>query len=989
MNKITRYIFTGLMVLSLALNSFPGFVSAETDLRGVNFHMNGPFDMNNIKVGQYSEGWVRFEKDGKQINLSKNEVALKAVLTGSGQKLGVVDNARALENLVNRQPAGLYKISYSAKDLTGTRNVDFTMHFRSVELVGGGDGGGDPKSKPYKWDIGSWGSCKNGVETRVVICEDVNDNVLPDSACVQAGFGSKPATSRNCQDPVTYDWYTGPWGVCQNNSLQYRDVECRDDAGRKVNDNKCSGSKPSNSRTCDPQEDARVGTLSATDVDEDSAILRGRVIEGNGLEVWFVYSKYDVGVNDPLSCASGNRVTPYGLFDNGDMFTKYISGLDEDTTYYFRACGESQDGDRVQGSVESFRTDDNGHGGGDLNVICRISDTNVDDGDRITVEVDIDGGDSPYDIEWGGDTDEFDSFDDNDEEQTVRIDSNQDRIEISVTVRDDQGDYDSDTCPIIYVDEDDDNNDDAEIETRSATDIDDDSATLRGRIEEGDNVDVWFVLSRTDSTPSCSSGDKYHVSGNFDDGDSFDRTVSGLREDERYYFRACGESEDGDDISGRVEDFRTGDDRGEVDGDAPEAITYTPTNVQSRYAQLNGFYDSNGESTTVYFEWGRTAALGSTTLAQFKGTTRGAMIHGFTNLSPNTTYCYRAVATNSEGTDRGDIRCFTTLGGGIIINPPIGGTVDIDTLPDPELRGDEATLGGQVVRGNNIDTWFALDTDSSVSCRDTSDRTSFVGNYDSGDRFYDTVENLERGELYYFRACGSTSGGTIVSGELRDFVAGGDQFGYGYGLSFVRLEIENGRETLTRGESVEYTVEWENISEDDLFDLTLHITLPQDIVVTGASAGRFNRDENTVTYTISSLREGERGSMQVYGSVGGGFDEGEAVVAEAVLSFKNPINNSTENAIDYDDDTYSVYNPFGAAAFTLGTIGWWLWLLVLLLLIIIILAARWIYLEGKNRGTEKALDKNGNVMVAGGAAPRTEPIYEQPTSNYVPYRPAR
>ncbi|MEZ4113929.1 MAG: hypothetical protein R3B65_00470 [Candidatus Paceibacterota bacterium] len=81
------------------------------------------------------------------------------------------------------------------------------------------------------------------------------------------------------------------------------------------------------------------------------------------------------------------------------------------------------------------------------------------------------------------------------------------------------------------------NNNGDEVVTLSATNIDEDSARLRGEVTDGNNVDVWFVIDDNDSTPSCSDGDiTYNVSGDYDDGDEFSRTVSGLDEDETYYF---------------------------------------------------------------------------------------------------------------------------------------------------------------------------------------------------------------------------------------------------------------------------------------------------------------------------------------------------------------------------------------------------------------------------------------------------------------------
>lgn len=103
----------------------------------------------------------------------------------------------------------------------------------------------------------------------------------------------------------------------------------------------------------DNGNDIEVNTLSATNVDEDSATLRGDIIETNGEDVerYFEYGEDDDDL-DETTYLSGET-------DNEGTFSKTISGLDEDTTYYFRACIESQDSnDDDCGSVRSFRTDD-------------------------------------------------------------------------------------------------------------------------------------------------------------------------------------------------------------------------------------------------------------------------------------------------------------------------------------------------------------------------------------------------------------------------------------------------------------------------------------------------------------------------------------------------------------------------------------------------------------------------------------------------------
>lgn len=107
----------------------------------------------------------------------------------------------------------------------------------------------------------------------------------------------------------------------------------------------------------------------------------------------------------------------------------------------------------------------------DLDVTCRVSDTTIREGDSVTFEADIDGGNSPYEYDWGLD------ISGDDETETVRF-NNEGTYRARITVTDDDGNTASDTCPIVYVDEDDNNDDDLRVICR-VSDRD---------IEEGDTV---------------------------------------------------------------------------------------------------------------------------------------------------------------------------------------------------------------------------------------------------------------------------------------------------------------------------------------------------------------------------------------------------------------------------------------------------------------------------------------------------------------------
>ena len=93
----------------------------------------------------------------------------------------------------------------------------------------------------------------------------------------------------------------------------------------------------------------------------------------------------------------------------------------------------------------------------------------------------------------------------------------------------------------------------------------------------------------------------------------------------------------------------------------PLVTTKEATGISARRANLNGRLTSLGtaSSVAVYFEWGLTTDYGSTTTSKpmTKPKTFRARI---TNLTPATTYHFRAVAVSEDGTSCGLDKRFTT-----------------------------------------------------------------------------------------------------------------------------------------------------------------------------------------------------------------------------------------------------------------------------------------------------------------------------------------
>lgn len=131
----------------------------------------------------------------------------------------------------------------------------------------------------------------------------------------------------------------------------------------------------------------------------------------------------------------------------------------------------------------------------------------------------------------------------------------------------------------------------------------------------------------------------------------------------------------------------------------PTATTDSASAVQATTALLAGSVNPNGTPTSVSFEYGPTASYGSTTAAQAIGAGTGAVAvsAGVSGLAPATTWHFRTVGTNANGTVRGADQTFTTL-------PQLASVV---TEPATDLTTGGATLRGTVQPfGSPAAGWF-------------------------------------------------------------------------------------------------------------------------------------------------------------------------------------------------------------------------------------------------------------------------------------------
>ncbi|MBP6858083.1 MAG: DUF11 domain-containing protein [Candidatus Pacebacteria bacterium] len=104
----------------------------------------------------------------------------------------------------------------------------------------------------------------------------------------------------------------------------------------------------------------------------------------------------------------------------------------------------------------------------------------------------------------------------------------------------------------------------------------------------------------------------------------------------------------------------------------PQAITTVATILGTTSARLNGIAVPNSSyNTTAWFQWGTNSNLSFKTNSQSVNTNTSTYISDtVSGLIPNTTYYYRTVVQNQNGTAYGDIVKFQTQKNTVVSNPP-------------------------------------------------------------------------------------------------------------------------------------------------------------------------------------------------------------------------------------------------------------------------------------------------------------------------------
>lgn len=181
------------------------------------------------------------------------------------------------------------------------------------------------------------------------------------------------------------------------------------------------------------------------------------------------------------------------------------------------------------------------------------------------------------------------------------------------------------------------------------------------------------------------------------------------------------------------------------------------TDIGPGGAMLHGSLDPAGDDTHYYFEWGTDTSYGHTTAAP-PGIDAGAD-PGSQSVSADlsdqltslTTYHFRIVASNSQGTSYGDDQTFTTL-------DPLPVVIEDSGVKD--VTHDSATFTTEIKPGF-ADTIYNFQYGETASYGNSTPQSDSIGNDNQSHAGATTVSGLKPGTTYHFRVVAISFKGTI------------------------------------------------------------------------------------------------------------------------------------------------------------------------------------------------------------------------------------
>lgn len=192
----------------------------------------------------------------------------------------------------------------------------------------------------------------------------------------------------------------------------------------------------------------------------------------------------------------------------------------------------------------------------------------------------------------------------------------------------------------------------------------------------------------------------------------------------------------------------------------PISITEPAVNVKAHSATLSGKINPQGEDTHYFFEYGPTTSYGSRAPISEEadigsGTTSHAVSQEITNLEINTTYHFRVVARNGEGTSVGADREFRTPNRPSIQSEEPSYVNTFEPQVNATVNPERAQTYYQFEYGTAPGSYTNIIPVSPAQ----------IGSGSAGVPIEQTLKGLQRDTTYYYRLSAGNEVGTTTSGE--------------------------------------------------------------------------------------------------------------------------------------------------------------------------------------------------------------------------------